>query len=50
MTKDSSTNTDDKKAKQLFQEIIHHATEIEELIASKLEEPKSINSRASFSV
>ena len=50
MKEDSSANTDDKDAKQLFLEIAQHATKMEELIASKLEEPKSINSRASFSV
>ena len=50
MAEVSSTDDNDDSAKQLFEEIIQNATQIDELITSKLEEPKSINSRASFSV
>ena len=43
-----STENNDDSAKQLFEEIIQNASQIDELITAKLKEPKSINSRASF--
>ena len=41
-----STDNSDDGAKQLFEEIIQNATQIDELITAKLEEPQDINSRA----